>query len=61
MENTNKLCYMDTDNFTVQIRTKYTYVDIAKNVEISFYTSNYKLHRPSPRGKNKKSNRINSG
>ena len=54
MENTNKLCYMDTDSLTVQIRTKDTYVDIAKNVEISFYASNYKLHRPSPRGKNKK-------
>ena len=54
MENTNKLCYMDTDSLTVQIRTKDTYVDIAKNVEISFYASNYKLHRPSPRGKIKK-------
>ena len=45
-----KLCYMDTDNFIVYIKTE----DIYKDIEISFDTSNYELERPLPKGKNKK-------
>ena len=29
--------------------------DIAKNVETTFYTLNYELDKPLPKGKNKKS------
>ena len=54
MDKTNKICYMDTDSFIVQIRTNDIYIDIAKNVEMRFHTSNYKLHRPLPRGRNEK-------
>ena len=39
-----KLCYMDTDS----------YKDIANDVEKRFDTSNYKVDRPLPTGKNKK-------
>ena len=49
MEKTNKICYMDTDSFIVQIRTKDIYIDIAKSFEMRFHTSNYKLHKPLPR------------
>ena len=49
-----KLCYMDTDSFTVQIKIDDIYKDIAKDVEARFGTSNYKLNRPLPKGKNKK-------
>ena len=45
-----KLCYMDTDNFVVYIKTE----DIANDVEARFDTSNYELDRPLPKGKNKK-------
>ena len=48
-----KLCYMDTDNFTVYIKTEDIYVDIAKHNEKRFDTSDYELERPLPRRKNK--------
>ena len=54
-----KLCYMDTDSSIVYIRTKDIYLDIAKVVKTKFDTSNHKLGRPLPRGKNKKSSCIN--
>ena len=47
-----KLCYMDTDSFIVYIKTRNLH--IGKNVEATFYTSNYELTRPLPKGKNKK-------
>ena len=44
---------MDTDNFTVYIKTDDIYKDIAKDVEKSLDASNYELDRPWPKGKNK--------
>ena len=46
--------YMDTDSFIVLRKTEVIYVDIAKDVETRFETSNYELDRASPRIKNKK-------
>ena len=47
-----KLCYMDTDSFTVYIKTGDTYENIANYVETSFDTFNYELDRPLHKGKN---------
>ena len=49
-----KLCYMDTDSFVMNIKTKDVYKDIANDVEDRFDTSNYEVDRPLPTGKNKK-------
>ena len=49
-----KLCYMDTDNFVMNIKTNGFYKDIANDVEKRFDTSNYEVNRPLPTGKNKK-------
>ena len=49
-----KLCYMDTETFTVYIKTEDVYKDIAEDVETRFYTSNYELDRPLPKRRNKK-------
>ena len=49
-----KLCYMDTDNFIVYIKTDDIYKDIVEDVETRFHTSNYELDRLLPKGKNKK-------
>ena len=49
-----KLCYMDTDSFVMNIKTKDFYKDIANDVEERFDTSNYEINRPLPTGKNKK-------
>ena len=53
-----KLCYTDTDNFVIHIKTEDFYEDIANDVEKQFDTSNYSKHdkRPLPIGMNKKSN-----
>ena len=40
--------------FIVYIKTDDIYTDIEEDVEIRFDTSNYKLDRPLPKGKNKK-------
>ena len=48
-----KLCYMDTDSFIMHIKTEDVYKDIANNVEKRFHTSNYKMERLLPIGKNK--------
>ena len=53
-----KLCYMDTDSFIVYIKTDVFYKDIAQDVETRFDTSNNKLNRPLPKGKNKKVNGV---
>ena len=45
-----KLYYMDTDSFIVYIKTEDIYVEIAKDVEIRFDTSNYGLKRQIVRG-----------
>ena len=46
-DNNVKLCYMDTDSFIMDIKTK----DIANDVENRFDTSNYEVNRPLPMGK----------
>ena len=45
---------MDTYSFTIHIKTKDVYKDIAFDVEIRFDTSNCRTERPLPVGKNKK-------
>ena len=51
-----KLCYMDTDSFIYEIKTKDFYRDIAKDVEKRLDTSGYSKddNRPLPIGENKK-------
>ena len=49
-----KLCYMDTDSFIMNIKTNDFYKDISYDVDERFDTSNYKVNRPLPTGKNKK-------
>ena len=49
-----KLCYMDSDNFIMHIKTEDFYEDIADDVEKRFDTSNYEFNRPLPAGKDKK-------
>ena len=49
-----KLCYMDTDSFVMNIKTKDFYKDISSNVDKRFDISNYEVNRPLPTGKNKK-------
>ena len=48
------LCYMDTNRFTVQVKTNDIYKNIAEDVETTFDASNFELDRPLPREKNKK-------
>ena len=43
---------MGTDSFTVYIKTEGIYIDVVKDVETRFDTSNYELDRPLPQGKN---------
>ena len=49
-----KLFYMDTDSLNPFIKTEDFYKDIADDVEKRFDTSDYKVNRPLPAGKNKK-------
>ena len=44
-----KLYYMYTDCFIVHVKTENIYLDIAKDVETRFDTSNYELDRPLPK------------
>ena len=53
-----KPCYMDTNSFTVHVKSDDIYQDIEKDVETRFATSNYGLKRPPPKGKNKKVSAI---
>ena len=53
-DNKAKLCYMDTDSFIMNIKTKYFYEDIASDIENRFDISNYEVNRPLPMGKNNK-------
>ena len=48
-----KLCYMDTNIFIAYVETDDIYKDIMEDVEKRLDTSNYELHRPLPKGKNK--------
>ena len=45
---------MDTDSFSINIKTEDFYEDIADDVEKRFDTSNYEVNRPLSTGKNKK-------
>ena len=49
-----RLCYMDTDSFVLNTKTKDFYKDIAENVKERFDSSNYTFDRPLPKGVNKK-------
>ena len=49
-----KMCYIDTDSFTVHVKTDDIHKDIAEYVEKRFDTSNFKIERPLPIGKNKR-------
>ena len=49
-----KLCYIDINSLLLCIKTEYIYLDIAKDVETRFGTSNYELDRPLPNRKKKK-------
>ena len=55
-----KLCYTDTDNFIIYIKTKDFFEDISNDVERWFDTSNYDKNdkRPLPIGKKQKSTRC---
>ena len=55
-ENKAWLCYIDTDSFVINIKTKDFYNDIASDVEKWFVTSNCDKNdkRPLPIGINKK-------
>ena len=52
--NNVKLCYMDTDSFIMNIKTKDFYKDIANHAEKRFDMSNYEVDTLLPTGKNKK-------
>ena len=41
----SKLCYMDTDSFTIHIKTEDVYEDIEDDVEKRFHTLNYEVDR----------------
>ena len=47
-----KLYHVDSNSFTVYIKTDNIYKNIAQNVETTFDTSKYELDRPLPKGKN---------
>ena len=53
-----KLCYMDPDSFIFYLKAKGTDLDIRKNVETRFETSDYQLERPLPRRINKNVARL---
>ena len=53
-EDKARSCYMDTDSFVVNMKTKDFYKDIAENVKERFDTSSYIYDRPLPTGVNKK-------
>ena len=48
-----KLCYMHTDSFIINVITEDFYKDIVDDVEKRFGTSNYEVHRPLLKIKNK--------
>ena len=49
-----KLCYMDTDSFIINIKTESFYEDIANDVGKRFDIPAYDVSRPLPTGKNKR-------
>ena len=53
-EDSLRLCYMDTDSFVLNVRTKDFYKDISEDVKDRFDTSNFYCDRPLPIGVSKK-------
>ena len=53
-EDKTKLCYVDTDSFVANIKTKDFCKDVSQDVNKRFDTSNYTFDRPLPTGINKK-------
>ena len=51
-QNNAKICYMDRHSFVIHIQPTDVYEDVADNVEKRFDTSNYRIERPLPNGKN---------
>ena len=49
-----RLCYMDTDSFTVYIKTDNISKDFEEDIETKLHTSKYESDRPLPKGNNKK-------
>ena len=49
-----RLCYMDTDSFVLNVRTKDFYKDMSEDAKDRFDTSNFYCDRPLPIGVNKK-------
>ena len=49
-----KLCYMDNFFFIFYIKTEQIYVDVAKDVQMRYDTSNCKLKRPLSSAKNER-------
>ena len=49
---------MDTDSFIASINTDGSYSDISKDDGTRFDTSDYELHKPLTKGKNKKVIRL---
>ena len=47
-QDNEKLCYMNTDGFIINIKAEDYYKDITNDVEKRFDTSNYEVNRPSP-------------
>ena len=50
---------MDIANFIAHVKIEEIYKDIAEETETRFYTLNFELDRPFPKGRNKRSNWIN--
>ena len=49
-----RLCYIDTDSFVINVKTKDFYKDIAEDVKERFDTSKFSYDRPLPINMNKK-------
>ena len=45
---------VNTDSFIVHVKADDIYKGVAEDVETRFDTSNFELHKPLPKGKNKK-------
>ena len=41
-----RLCYTDTHNYKIQVKSEDVYVDLAEDFETRFNTSNYEVDRP---------------
>ena len=52
--NKARLCFTYTDKFIVPVKSEDVYADLDGHVEKGFDTSNYKVERLLPIGKNKK-------